>query len=72
MNVAALKLSERAKTKNYAYGLGKVQGFAAIFEGIIVFSSGVFLTYNGIINFINHTSPEVTLVEIGTMLIALL
>lgn len=71
MNVVALKLSERAKTKNYAYGLGKVQGFAAIFEGIIVFSSGVFLTYNGIINFINHKSPEVTLVEIGTMLIAL-
>jgi len=32
VNAIALKLSERTGTNTYAYGLGKVQGFAAIFE----------------------------------------
>lgn len=32
VNAMALKLSERAGNHTYAYGLGKVQGFAAIFE----------------------------------------
>lgn len=32
VNAIALKLSEQSGTKTFAYGLGKVQGFAAIFE----------------------------------------
>lgn len=32
VNAIALKLSERNSTNTYSYGLGKVQGFAAIFE----------------------------------------
>ena len=32
VNVIALKLSEKEQSHTYAYGLGKVQGFAAIFE----------------------------------------
>lgn len=71
VNMFALKLSEHARTKNFSYGLGKIQWFAAIFEWIIVLSSGLFLGYNGIINFIAKKWPEVSSSEIGAMLIAI-
>lgn len=54
VNAIALKLSEHEKTKTYAYGLGKVQGFAAIFEGVVVLSSGIFLIWNGVMNYLAH------------------
>lgn len=72
VNIVALKLSERSGTHTYAYGLGKVQWFAAIFEGLVVFSSGVFLGYNGILNLIAHKWPEITSLEIVVMIIAIL
>lgn len=72
MNATALKLSEHARTRSFSYGLGKVQGFAAIFEGIIVLSSGLFLGYNGIMNFLSHKSPDVTSIEIIVMITAII
>lgn len=71
VNVTALKLSERVRSRDFTYGLGKVQGFAAIFEGIVVLSSGVFLGYHGILNFIAKKAPEVTSIEIIIMLVAI-
>lgn len=71
VNATALWLSEKNKTRNYSYGLGKVQGFAAIFEWTIVLLSGLFLGYNGIVNFIAKESPEVTLSEITAMILAI-
>ena len=72
VNVVALRLSERTGSKRFAYGLGKVQGFAAIFEGSIVFFSGVFLGYNGYTNLVSKAVPRIELIEIGTMIMALL
>ncbi len=72
VNAVALSLSERARTSTYAYGLGKVQGFAALFEGVIVFSSGGFLVYNGVMNYLGHKAPEVTTTEIATMILAMI
>lgn len=72
VNATALKLSEHARTRSFSYGLGKVQGFAAIFEGLIVLSSGLFLGYNGIMNYIVKKSPDVTSTEIIVMIIAIL
>ncbi len=72
VNIIALKLSERSWTNTYTYGLGKVQWFAAIFEGIVVFSSGVFLSYNGLINYLEHKWPEIALPEIIVMIVAIL
>lgn len=71
VNAIALNLSERTGSSTYAYGLGKVQGFAAIFEGIVVFASGVFLSYNGVINFIEHKAPIVTSIEVVVMIVAI-
>ncbi len=71
VNVIALKLSERAGSHTYAYGLGKVQGFAAIFEGMVVFWSWAFLSYNGVINFLAHKWPEVVALEIVAMVVAM-
>lgn len=72
VNALALKLSEHARTRDFSYGLGKVQGFAAIFEGIVVLSSGIFLGYHGILNLMTRKSPEITTLDIGVMLIAIL
>ncbi len=72
VNATALKLSEHARTRSFSYGLGKVQGFAAIFEGLIVLSSGLFLGYNGIMNYMARKSPDVTSIEILVMIIAIL
>ena len=72
VNAIALKLSEKNRTEKYAYGLGKVQGFAAIFEWLIVLGSWVFLGYNGIVNFLANKSPEVSLPEIIAMIVAII
>jgi ferrous-iron efflux pump FieF len=72
VNAVALKLSEKNRTKKFSYWLGKVQGFAAIFEWGVVFASWIFLGYNGIINFIAKEYPEITITEIGSMILALL
>ncbi|GAB0174230.1 MAG: cation diffusion facilitator family transporter [Candidatus Altimarinota bacterium] len=72
VNAGALWLSEKDKTRNYSYGLGKVQGFAAIFEGSIVLGSGLFLGYNGIVNFTAQKHPEISGIEISAMILAIL
>ncbi len=71
VNALALHLSEKARSRNYTYGLGKVQGFAAIFEWLVVFSSGLFLSYSGVINYLSHKSPTIETIEIITMIIAM-
>lgn len=72
VNALALRLSDKNHTQKYAYGFGKVQGFAAIFEWMVVFTTGWFLAYEGITNFLSRTTPTITLVEIYTMIFALL
>jgi ferrous-iron efflux pump FieF len=72
VNMIALKLSEKNRTKNFAYGLGKVQGFAAIFEWLIVLGSWVFLAWSGYGNFVAHTVPDIGWVEILVMIIAII
>lgn len=39
---------------------------------MVVFSSGAFLAYNGVLNYLAHKSPEVTLIEVLTMVVAML
>lgn len=67
----ALRLSDRKEDHMFSYGLGKVQGFAAIFEGLVVFASGVFLGYHGIANFLEHKAPTISSLEIVTMIVAM-
>jgi ferrous-iron efflux pump FieF len=72
VNALALKLSWKNSSEKYAYGLGKVQGFAAIFEGVIVLSSWAFLGYTWVMNFLSKKTPDITSIEIETMVLALL
>lgn len=71
VNAVALKLSEKNRTSSYSYWLGKVQGFAAIFEWGVVFASWIFLGYNGIQNFIAKDFPEINVTEIWSMILAI-
>jgi ferrous-iron efflux pump FieF len=71
VNALALKLSGKKSDAKYSYGLGKIQGFAAIFEGVIVLGSGIFLGYAGIMSFLEGRSPVVTSLEMWTMILAI-
>ncbi len=47
-NSVALKISESSPDKKYNYGKGKIEGLAALFEGLIIIASGVFIIYEAI------------------------
>lgn len=72
VNALALKFSEKDRTNRFSYWLGKLQGFAAIFEGLVVLASGLFLGYNGVIKFMAKEYPEVSLGEISAMILAII
>jgi ferrous-iron efflux pump FieF len=70
VNHATIKISEKSRNKRYTYGFGKTQWFAAIFEWIIVLSSGIFLLVSGIQSLLNHHTPEIDIPIILAMVIA--
>lgn len=71
VNAIALRLSEKNGNHTFSYGLGKVQWFAAIFEGLVVLSSWVFLIYHGGSNYLEHKTPIISFTEISTMMVAM-
>ena len=70
VNHATIKISEKSRNKKYAYGFGKTQWFAAIFEWIVVLSSWVFLIISGTQSLLNHHTPEISIPVILAMIIA--
>ncbi len=47
-NNIALKISESSPDNKYPYGKGKIEGLAALFEGLLITGSGVFIIYEAI------------------------
>ena len=47
-NSIALKVSEAEPDEKFNYGKGKIEGIAALFEGLIIIASGVFIIYEAI------------------------
>ncbi|QCT94987.1 cation transporter [Caminibacter mediatlanticus TB-2] len=47
-NNIALKISESSPNSKYPYGKGKIEGLAALFEGLIITGSGVFIIYEAV------------------------
>ncbi len=47
-NNIALKISESSPNKKFNYGKGKIEGLAALFEGLIIIASGLFIIFEAI------------------------
>jgi cation diffusion facilitator family transporter len=47
-NVVAVRVSESKANSMFNYGKGKIEGMAALFEGILIISSAVFIVYTAI------------------------
>ena len=47
-NNIALKISESSPDQRFNYGKGKIEGLAALFEGLIIIASGLFIIYESI------------------------
>ena len=47
-NNIALKISESKPDKKFNYGKSKIEGLAALFEGLVIIASGLFIIYESI------------------------
>ena len=55
-NNVALKVSESKPNEKFNYGKGKIEGIAALFEGVVIIASGIFIIYEAIKKLI-HNEP---------------
>ncbi len=53
-NNVALKVSESRPNEKFNYGKGKIEGIAALFEGVVIIASGFFIIYEAINKLIHH------------------
>lgn len=52
-NHFTFKKSQSPSNRYFNYGFGKLEGVAAVFEGILIFSSGIYVAYKSVLKFIN-------------------
>jgi len=53
-NNIAVRVSESKPSHKFNYGKGKIEGLAALFEGLFISASGVYIIYEGIKKIIKH------------------
>jgi len=54
-NMIAVRLSESRADEKFNYGKGKIEGMAALFEGLLIISSAGFIIYEAIDKFLHHS-----------------
>jgi len=61
-NMIAVKVSESKADNMFNYGKGKIEGIAALFEGLLIIASSIFIFYTAIDRLVNHkTIQEINL-----------
>jgi len=53
-NNIAVRVSESKPDSKFNYGKGKIEGLAALFEGLFISASGLYIIYEGIRKIIDH------------------
>ncbi|AZV46788.1 cation transporter [Nautilia sp. PV-1] len=53
-NNIAVRVSESKPNSRFNYGKGKIEGLAALFEGLFISASGLYIIYEGIRKIIDH------------------
>jgi cation diffusion facilitator family transporter len=54
-NMIAVRLSESRVDAKFNYGKGKIEGIAALFEGLLIIASAGFIIYTAIDKFLHHS-----------------
>ena len=55
-NMIAVRLSESRANEKFNYGKGKIEGIAALFEGLLIVGSAGFIIYTAINKFLHHST----------------
>jgi len=71
-NNIAVRVSESKPDKKFNYGKGKIEGLAALFEGLFITASGLFIIYEGIKKIVHHEAIEKIDVSIYVMVFSML
>ncbi|MDD2486979.1 MAG: cation diffusion facilitator family transporter [Candidatus Gracilibacteria bacterium] len=70
MNLFAIRKSEQPHDEDHNYGHGKIEGFGAIFEGLIIFISGLSVIYFSVEKILKNEILKKTDESIYVMVIA--
>jgi len=62
-NIVAVRVSESRANETFNYGKGKIEGIAALFEGLLIIVSSFFISYTGIDRLIHHN--EITKIDLA-------
>lgn len=54
LNYFALRKIESPSNKYFNYGFGKLEGLASLFEGCLIFASGIYIIYKSFIKFMDN------------------
>ena len=72
VNLFAIKKSKKPANQKYNYGHWKIEWLAALFEGLIIIVSGLYIVYSAIQKFIRHDIVTNVNSSIGIMIFAIL
>ena len=62
-NMIAVRVSESKANHMFNYGKGKIEGLAALFEGLLIIASAIFIFYTAIDRLIHH--EEITQINLA-------
>jgi cation diffusion facilitator family transporter len=57
-NMIAVRVSESKANHMFNYGKGKIEGIAALFEGLLIIASSIFIFYTAIDKYIHHKTIQ--------------
>ena len=70
-NFFAIKKAEEEPDENYHYGKGKIQAIAAVIEGTVITTSGIFIMYEGLSKLVNGKETTLLTPSIFAMLFSI-
>lgn len=71
INFLAIRKAEQPADKNHLYGHGKVEELAAIVQSLVIISTGIFVIYKAIYNYISNFAISYTYLDMGVMVLSL-
>jgi ferrous-iron efflux pump FieF len=70
INLIAVRASSRPADEDHAYGHGKAESLAGLFQSLVIAASGIYLIWEAVQRIIKPHETDYELVGMGTMLIA--
>jgi cation diffusion facilitator family transporter len=71
INLVAVRAASRPADEDHAYGHGKAESLAGLFQSLVIAASGIFLIWEAIRRIITPHVTSYELVGVGTMIIAM-